>query len=167
MSQAWHAVTVLSQGIKARITKYEMVLGTGQMLQLDASPSQDLDRSPGTLQVMHMSKYTELKKIRYYRGLVCCERSFSVDCWCSYVIFNNFSCRIDNPKEHLLPPLSSCKFPILFPVVLIKVMELGHLGVLMSYPGGLSTRCLCFPFQFDTFDSVKIMNSLIFIVLMF
>jgi len=56
VSQAWHAVTVLSQGIKARITKYEMVLGTGQMLQLDASPSQDLDRSPGTLQVMHMSK---------------------------------------------------------------------------------------------------------------
>lgn len=66
MSQARHAVTVLLQGIEARITKYEMVLGTGQMLQLDASQSQDLDRSPGTLQVTHMSKYTELKKIGYY-----------------------------------------------------------------------------------------------------
>lgn len=69
MSQAWHAVTVLLQGIKAHIIKYEMVLGTGQMLQLDASPSQDLDKSPGTLQVMRMSKYTELKKVRYCRRL--------------------------------------------------------------------------------------------------
>lgn len=69
MSQAWHAVTVLLQGIKARITKYEMVLGTGQMLQLDASQSQDLDRSPGTLQVVHMSKCTKLKKIRYHKRL--------------------------------------------------------------------------------------------------
>jgi hypothetical protein len=50
--QAWYPVTVLSQGIKARITKQEMVLGTGQMLQLDASQSQDLDRSQGTLQVL-------------------------------------------------------------------------------------------------------------------
>jgi len=62
-------VTVLLQGIKARITKYEMVLGTGQTLQLDASQSQDLDRSSGTLQVTHMSKYSELKKIRYHKGL--------------------------------------------------------------------------------------------------
>jgi hypothetical protein len=69
VSQAWLAVTVLLQGIKAHITKYEMVLGTGQMLQLDASQSQDLDKSPGTLQVICISKYTELKKIRYRKGL--------------------------------------------------------------------------------------------------
>jgi hypothetical protein len=65
--QAWHAVTVLFQGIEARITKHEMVMGTGQMLQLDASQSQDLDRSPGTLQVMHTSKYKKLKKIEYFK----------------------------------------------------------------------------------------------------
>jgi hypothetical protein len=69
VSQAWHVVTVLLQGIEARITKHEMVLGTGQMLQLDASQSQDLDRSPGTLQVTHMRKRAELKKIRYLKGL--------------------------------------------------------------------------------------------------
>lgn len=69
MSQAWHAVTVLFQGIKVYITKYEMVLGTGQMLQLDASQSQDLDRSPGTLQVTRISKYRDLKNVRYCKGL--------------------------------------------------------------------------------------------------
>jgi len=90
-----------------------------------------------------------------------------VGCWCFYVIFNNFSCRIDNPKEHLCPPLSSYKYLILFPVVLIKVMELGNLGVLISYPGGLSTRCLCFHFQFNALDYVKVMNALIFVVLTF
>jgi hypothetical protein len=67
--QAWHAVTVLFQGIKAHITKHEMVLGTGQMLQLDASQSQDPDRSPGTLQVMYINKYKMLNKIRYCKWL--------------------------------------------------------------------------------------------------
>jgi hypothetical protein len=59
--QAWHAVVVLFQGIKACITKQEMVLGTGQMVQLDASQSQDLDRAPGALQVIHLYKYWKLK----------------------------------------------------------------------------------------------------------
>jgi hypothetical protein len=45
-------MAVLSQGIRAYITKKEMVVGTGQMLELDASQSQDLDRAPGTLQVI-------------------------------------------------------------------------------------------------------------------
>ena len=65
MQQAWHAVKVLLQGIKARIMKVEMVLGTGQMLQLDASQSQDLDGSPGALQVTHTCKFKKLKKIAY------------------------------------------------------------------------------------------------------
>jgi hypothetical protein len=54
--QAWHVVVVLFQGIKAVITKKEMVIGTGQMLQLDASQSQDLDRVPGVLQVIFSYK---------------------------------------------------------------------------------------------------------------
>jgi hypothetical protein len=55
--QAWHAMAVLFQGIKAVIIKQEMVLGTGQILQLDASQSQDLDRTPGVLQVICPYKY--------------------------------------------------------------------------------------------------------------
>ncbi|XP_023723547.1 uncharacterized protein LOC111873237 isoform X4 [Cryptotermes secundus] len=49
---AWHAMVVLFQGIRARIIKHEMVLGTGQMLQLDASQSEDLDGTPGVLQFL-------------------------------------------------------------------------------------------------------------------
>jgi hypothetical protein len=50
-------MVVLFQGIKAHIIKQEMVLGTGQMLQLDASHSQDLDRTPGFLKVICPDKY--------------------------------------------------------------------------------------------------------------
>jgi hypothetical protein len=44
-------------------------------------------------------------------------------------------------------------------------MELGHLGVLMSYPVGLFPRCLCFIFflqSFDTLNSVNVMNPFVF-----
>jgi hypothetical protein len=57
MLQAWHSMVVLFQGIKARIIKQEMVLGTGQMLQVDASQSEDMDGTPGVLQVICPYKY--------------------------------------------------------------------------------------------------------------
>ena len=45
-------MNVQSQGIKAQITQQEVVLGTGQALQLDASQSKDEDMTPGFLQVI-------------------------------------------------------------------------------------------------------------------
>ncbi|KAJ9573568.1 hypothetical protein L9F63_009053, partial [Diploptera punctata] len=47
---AWLAVSVQSQGLKARISQQEVVVGTGQALQLDASQSKDEDMKPGNLQ---------------------------------------------------------------------------------------------------------------------
>jgi hypothetical protein len=46
-------VEVLARGIKACIIKQEVVMGMGEMLQLDASQSQDLDRTAETLQLLY------------------------------------------------------------------------------------------------------------------